>query len=76
MIQLGFVVDFICASIMLENSEGEGWRKREKETQRIRILCKNIKTSLYNLRIVFVWKGTSYSFNPYSLVMIYKSRHN
>lgn len=50
--------------------------KEKKEIQRIRILCKNIKTSLYNLRIVFVLKGTSYSSNPYSLVMIYKSRHN
>lgn len=57
MIQLGFTVDFICASIMLENSEGEGWGKREKEIQRIRILHKNIKTSLYNVRIVCCVEG-------------------
>lgn len=36
MTQLGFVVDFIFASVIPENSEGEEWEKREREKERER----------------------------------------
>ena len=65
MIQLGFVVDFIFASVIQENSEGEEWEKREREKERegekviqkIIILHKNIKTSLYNFKIACFVEG-------------------